>query len=134
MPGINVAAAVVAGVLGFFFGGLWYSKAMFCDVWCREAGVKPPEEQKEGKHAGRVFAVGVALSLVAAFALAAFLGKEPPLGRAVGTGAAAGACFVATSFGINYGFAGKSLKLWLVDAGYHVGQFTLIGLVLGLWH
>ena len=28
--------------------------------------------------------------------------------------------FVATSFGINYAFAQRSLKLWLIDAGYHI--------------
>jgi len=49
-------------------------------------------------------------------------------------GFGAGLCWVATSFGINYLFAGRSLKLWLIDGGYHTLQFTLYGLVLGLWH
>ena len=42
--------------------------------------------------------------------------------------------FVATSFGINYAFAQRSLKLWLIDGGYHLLQFALYGLILGLWH
>ena len=45
-----------------------------------------------------------------------------------------GLAWVAMSFGINYAFAQRSLKLWLIDAGYHVLQFTLYGLVIGLWH
>jgi hypothetical protein len=48
-------------------------------------------------------------------------------------GALVGAGFVATSFGINYAFAQRSLKLWLIDGGYHLLQFTLYGLILGLW-
>jgi hypothetical protein len=27
----------------------------------------------------------------------------------------------------------RSLKLWLIDGGYHTVQFILFGLVLGLW-
>lgn len=62
------------------------------------------------------------------------LGGNPALGFATGAGFAAGLCWVALSFGINYLFAGHSLKLWLIDGGYHTLQFTLIGLILGLWH
>ena len=45
-----------------------------------------------------------------------------------------GAGFVAASFGINYQFAQRSFKLWLIDSGYHIVQFMVFGLVLGLWH
>jgi hypothetical protein len=41
---------------------------------------------------------------------------------------------VATSFGVNYAFANRGIKLWRIDGGYHTVQFGLIGLVLGLWH
>jgi hypothetical protein len=41
---------------------------------------------------------------------------------------------VAGSFGINYLFEQRSLRLFLINGGYHTLQYTLIGLVLGLWH
>jgi hypothetical protein len=41
---------------------------------------------------------------------------------------------VAASFGINYLFEQKSFTLFLVNGGYHTVQFTLYGLILGLWH
>jgi hypothetical protein len=41
--------------------------------------------------------------------------------------------FVATSFGINYQFADRTLALWVIDGGYHVAQFALFGVVLGVW-
>ena len=40
----------------------------------------------------------------------------------------------AKVFGINYQFAQRSFKLWLIDGGYHTAQFLIFGLVLGLWH
>ena len=42
------------------------------------------------------------------------------------------AAMVAASFGINYLFERKSLKLWMINGGYHTLQFTLFGLILSL--
>jgi hypothetical protein len=50
-----------------------------------------------------------------------------------GVGFVVGVFFVATSFGINYAFAQRSLKLWMIDGGYHIVQFILIGVILGAW-
>jgi hypothetical protein len=49
-------------------------------------------------------------------------------------GFSAGLSWVAASFGINDLFEPKSLVLFLINGGYHTVQFTVIGLVLGLWH
>ena len=81
-----------------------------------------------------MFGGAFVLSLVAAAVFALFLGPAPAPSLAIGAGAAAGLCWVAASFGIDYLFAGRSLKLWLIDGGYHTAQFTLFGVVLGLWH
>lgn len=31
-------------------------------------------------------------------------------------------------------FSSRSTLLWVIDGGYHVAQFLLFGLILGLWH
>lgn len=131
MEGINVWAVLVAAVSSFMLGGIWYGP-LFKNVWCREAGVDP--DPAKGGHPAKVFGGAFVLSLLAAYVFAMFLGPAPALKFAVGAGAAAGFCWVAASFGINYLFANRSLKLWLIDGGYHTLQFTLYGLVLGLWH
>lgn len=130
MQGINLWAVLVAAISAFALGGVWYGP-LFKDAWCREAGVDP---KAEAGHPGRIFGGAFVLSLVAALAFAMLIGPDPALGFAVGAGAAAGLFWVASAFGINYLFAGRSLKLWLIDGGYHTLQFTLYGLVLGLWH
>ena len=80
-----------------------------------------------------VFGVAFLLSLLAASVFAMLLAQRP-VDEAVKTGLLVGVCWVATSFGINYLFAARSLKLWMIDAGYHTLQFALYGLVIGLWH
>ena len=57
-----------------------------------------------------------------------------PEAEATAYGFCAGLCWVAASFGINYLFERKSFGLFLVNGGYHTVQFTLFGLILGLWH
>jgi hypothetical protein len=132
MAGINWWAVLVAAFASFLLGGPWYSKALFLDAWQREAG--DTRTAGEGKHPARVFGFAFLFSLVAAACFAVVLGPQPPLWKALTYGLLAGAGMVAASFGINYQFANRSLTLWLIDGGYHILQFLLFGLVLGLWH
>lgn len=130
MPDINVLAVVAAAVSSFVLGGLWYSPMLFGRIWSREAGIA----DKGAGHPAIVFGIGFLLSLIAAAVFAMFLGPDPALKFAVGAGVAAGLFWVATSFGINYLFANRGLKLWLIDGGYHTLQFALYGLIFGAWH
>ncbi len=138
MPEVNVLAVLIAAVTTFLLGGFWYSRALFGPAWGRAAGIlqesEVPAKDHKHRHPAAVFGVSFVFSVIAAYALAVLLGPAPALGRAVATGAACGGAFVAASFGINYAFAGRSPVLWLIDGGYHAVQFTLFGLVLGLWH
>jgi Protein of unknown function (DUF1761) len=132
MPEINWLAVLAAAFSSFVIGGLWYSPMLFGKLWQREAGLS--DEQLKAGNPARIFGGAFVLSLVAAAVFAMFLGPAPSLGLALGAGFSAGLCWVAASFGINYLFEHKSLALFLVNGGYHTLQFTVIGLVLGLWH
>jgi hypothetical protein len=132
MPEVNYLAIVAAGLAAFVLGGLWYSPALFGKSWQREVGLSD-EELKRGSMA-RIFGIALLLSLIAAFVFALFLGPRPPMALGLGAGFAAGLCWVASSFGINYLFARRSLKLFLIDGGFHTLQFTATGLILALWH
>lgn len=130
IPDLNWLAVLAAAVSAFVLGGLWYGP-LFKRVWCREAGVDPDAPPK---HPARVFGIAFACSLFAAFAFAWFIGPRPDMHHAVHAGVMIGVAWVAMSFGINYAFAQRSFKLWLIDGGYHTLQFALYGLILGLWH
>ena len=132
MPEVNWLAVVAAAVASFIAGALWYSTPLFGKVWQREAGLS--DEQLKSGNPAAIFGGAFVLSLIAAAVFAMFLGPAPAPAFAVGAGFAAGLCWVAASFGINYLFEHKSLALFLVNGGYHTVQFTVIGLVLGLWH
>ena len=131
-PQINWVAAVVGAISAFVLGGLWYSPAMFGRAWMREAGLSAEELARSNQ--GVIFGLSFVLALVASVVFALFLGPRPALPFAIGAGASAGLCWVAASFGINYLFERKSFRLLAINGGYHTVQFTLYGLILGLWN
>lgn len=131
MPEFNIWAVLTAAAASFVLGGLWYSPMLFGKAWQRQTGLS--DEQLRGGNMALIFGLSFVLSLAAAFVFAMFLGPRPPLALGLGAGASAGLFWVSSSFGINYLFERKSLKLFLINAGYHTLQFTLIGLILALW-
>ncbi len=125
----NWFAVLVAALSAFVLGGIWYGP-LFKHAWCREARI---DANRKPAHPARVFATAFLASFVAAAGFAWVIGPAPGLARSVLAGVVVGLAVVAMSFGINYAFAQRSLKLWLIDGGYHALQFTLYGLVIGLW-
>jgi hypothetical protein len=126
---MNIWATLLAATSSFLLGGLWYSPALFGRIWNVENG-----GEKQAGHPAKVFGISFLFSVVSAFAFSSSLGAAPPLETSLKAGVLVGFCFVAASFGINYQFAQRSFKLWLIDGGYHTVQFILYGLILGLWH
>ena len=130
MVTVNLIAVLVAALSSFAVGGLWYSKALFGSAWRRAAF--DAREPGQG-HPAKVFGLAFVFALVAAFAYAVIVPAPTSTGQAAVQGLIVGAAIVATSFGINYQFANRSAKLWLIDGGYHAVQFLLYGLIIGLW-
>lgn len=126
---MNYWAVLVAAVSSFMLGGLWYSPALFGKMWNDENG-----GVKQDGHPAKVFGIAFLFSLLAAVAFARWVGPAPSLDYAIKHGILAGFGMVAACFGINYQFAQRSFKLWLIDGGYHTAQFLIFGLILGLWH
>lgn len=130
MSDVNLLAVLAAAVSAFLLGGLWYSPIMFLKSWSIENGTGYPPPK--GGHPAKVFGIAFVFSLISAYVFAVWLGPNPDLMVAVHKGVLVGFGFVAASFGINYQFANRTFKLWLIDGGYHVLQFTLYAVVLSL--
>jgi hypothetical protein len=128
---LNYLAILAAAASMFLVGGLWYSPVLFGKAWQRETGLTDEELKK--RHPARVFGTALLLALLMAFNLAAFIGPEATLGFAVAAAFAAGFGWVALGIGVTYLFEARSLRLWLIDAGYHAVAFPLMGVILGWW-
>ncbi|MDP4199527.1 MAG: DUF1761 domain-containing protein [Bacteroidota bacterium] len=128
---INFIAVAIAAMTTFVIGGIWYSQSVFGGIWGRESGLISRLDKKN-RNPAFTFGLSYALAFIAATVVARLVGPNPGVEHAIRRAAALGFGVAATSFGINYIFGNRSFKLWLVDAGYHIVQFAMIGAVLGL--
>jgi len=128
---INWLAVLVAAVVTFVLGGVWYGP-LFGRAWRTAEGQAEPQPGRQ-KHPAVVYGLSFVLMLIAAAVLAIALGPDPNVQRSVVVGLVVGVGWVATSFGVNYLFAGRRLALFAVDAGYNVVLFALMGLIIGLF-
>ena len=129
MPEVNWIAVALCAVSSLVLGGIWYSPMLFAKPW-QEAAALSDEQAKSG-NMGLIFGGAFVLSLIAAAVFAVFLGPNFGVGPATAAGLSAGLCWVAASYGINYLFERRPLKLWLINGGYHTLQFTLFGAIIG---
>ena len=130
MPQVSLLATLVATVLSFVLGGLWYGP-LFAKAWMEENKLTT-ETLTQRFNPVRQYGLTFVISALASYVLGFFLGPDPGVGYAVGTGLAAGVFWVAGAFATSYLFEGRTMRHFLINAGYHVVQFGLIGLAFGL--
>lgn len=125
---ISWIAVILAAAVAFLVGGLWYGP-LFLKSWQAEAGIS--DEDMQGRHPARVFGTAFLLQLFAAYILGHVLATygNPPAATDVMIAFGLALGFIVTAFGVNYLFAAKSMKLFLIDAGYWLVTYTLMGLI-----
>jgi len=137
LPVVNYLAVLVAGVLIFVLGGLWYSPVLFAKRWMALMG--KTEEQLRAGAAGSsmpvLYGLAFVSGLVSAWALAVVLNHFPPLtlGRAAAVGVLCWLGFAApTSFATAI-FSQTPKPLWLLNSGYNLVSFVLAAVLLTVW-
>lgn len=129
----NYLAILTAAVSTFLLGGLWYSPLLFLKPWMRELGITEQTAKQGQGNIARIMGISFVLELIMAFNLAAFIGPKASFGFGLAAGAAAGFGWVALAFGVTYLFENKSLRFFLINAGYHGVAFTIMGGIIGAW-
>lgn len=128
---ISILAVVLAALSAFAVGGLWYGP-LFLKVWQKEAGISETDMQR--RHPAWVFGGAFLLQLFAAYFMGHVLATygNPPLKVDIMVAMGLALAFIVTAFGVNYLFAGRSVKLFAIDAGYFLVTYSLMGLIFGL--
>ncbi|MEJ1239642.1 DUF1761 domain-containing protein [Chryseolinea sp. T2] len=127
----NIWAVLVAALSTFLIGGLWYSPALFGKAWMRENGFT--EESMKGANMAKIFGLAFLLGIIAAINLAMFMGPENNPAMGAMWGFLAGFGWVATFVGTHYLFERRSMRLFLINAGYSVIALTIMGVILAAW-
>ena len=135
---LNWLAILVAFVVAFAGGALWFGPKTFFPVWWRALGHSDDDQPGTGNMAV-VFgltALGALVQVVAVTSVIYFVGLATgpvgPLGGLL-TGFLLGVGFAAASSLSHRLFAGHGLKVWIIEVGSDVLNYTLVGLVIGLF-
>jgi hypothetical protein len=129
---INWLAVLAAALSTFLLGGIWYSPALFGNSWMRENGFT--EEGQKNRNMARIFGFSFLWALIMSVNLAMFL-NDPATDLSWGASAGflAGFGWVAMAIFILGLFEGRSTRLMLINAGYFIVSFVIMGLILGAW-
>ena len=129
---INWLAVFMAAAAAFMLGGLWYSKALFGDAWMQEVGLT--EDAVKNTNMARTFGGTMILQLLAATALSALLGADGTWLKGLQSGLWVGLFWIATAYGVTYLFEQRSVRLFLINAGYYIVLYAMMGTIIGAWH
>ena len=128
---VNGLAVLVATIVAFMLGGLWYSKVLFGNTWMKEIGLT--EEAINNANMPRTFGTTFVLQLIAAVAMSALIGNDGSWLTGLQTGLWVGLFWIATAYGVTYLFEQRTFRLWLINAGYYVVLYAVMGTIIGAW-
>lgn len=125
---LNWLAVIAAALSTFMIGGIWYS--VFDRIW-RNANHFSGEEFKK-RNMAVVFGLSFVFSFLMALNLALFIGQEDVVFGMI-AGFMTGFGWVALAIAIISLFESRPLSYVLINGGYMVVAFTVMGTILGAW-
>ena len=127
---INWWAVLVATVLAFILGGIWYGP-VFGKAWLDALG----KTEDDIEPSPTPFIISFFTAGLTAVVLAWLIHATGMTGLANGAllGLITGIGFIATAMASDSAFCGWSVKLFLIQSGYRVLYSILMGALLGWW-
>jgi len=128
LQSLNWFAIIVASLSTFLIGGIWYS--VFEKSWMQSNKFSNDDLKK--RNMPFVFILSFILAFIMALNLAMFIGKENMQFGAI-AGFMTGFGWVTLSIGIIALFEGRPIRYVLINGGYLIVSFTIMGAIIGLW-
>jgi hypothetical protein len=136
--GVSVVPVLGAAVAMMIVGFIWYSPLLFARPWMAAMGYDPNDKAKTDemrKGAGKLYGMAFIAGLVSAFVLAKIIEittvNTVIYGMKVGFAVWLG--FVATVQLTDALFGRKPTKLFLINTGYQLACYLVMGAILAVW-
>ncbi|MEX0934350.1 MAG: DUF1761 domain-containing protein [Candidatus Saccharimonadales bacterium] len=128
---INLWAVLAAATAYFLVGALWYM-VLFAKPWMEAAGMTKEDTDEGG---GSAYLMSFILFLLLSYVLAHILVSlgVATLAESIATGIWLWVGFVATTMTVNFLYSGKSRKLLVIDATYHLAGILAAAATLHFW-
>ncbi|MEK6304534.1 MAG: DUF1761 domain-containing protein [Acidobacteriota bacterium] len=133
---INFLAVVVAAVVAFLIGGLWYSPLLFAKHWVKAHGYTEEQVAEMQKGAAKAYTVTLVCQFLIALAIAVLVGyihmercvQGLKLGLLIWAGFALPLGLMA------HMFSQKRIGVLCIDTAYQLVYLVLMGAILTVWH
>lgn len=131
---VNWLAVVVATLAYFIIGALWYSKILFAPAWMADHKLSPPSDDAK-KKLPMLMLGSLVMSFIVTLAIGILV-----------YGLQASKCVAGIKIGLlcsalgvvpilmSHMYTAKPMRVWFIDAGYHVVAYVLISIILSVWH
>lgn len=124
---ISWLGVIAATLIVFILGALWYGP-LFGKAWIAATGVNPEDAKRSSLPV--LLGITFVLEFLMAWCLAMFLGNAVSLAEGALYGFLTGFFWIAFALAVNALFEQKSFRYLLINCGYWVVSFTLMGLVI----
>jgi Protein of unknown function (DUF1761) len=136
--GVNLWAVLVSALATMVVGFVWYSPMLFANPWMKLMGYDPNDKAKIAemqKSAGPSYAMSLIASILSAFVLGKLIAVAGfatavdglKIGLVVWLG------FVTTVQLTNALFSHQRNKLYMINTGYQLVCYVVMGAILGAW-
>ena len=126
---VRPLGVLLAAVATFAVGMLWYSPLVFGKAWMRLNGYTPERMAEMKQKVGRAYLVSFIAYLVLAVGLDSVAGAGSPI-DAIKISVRVWLFFVLPVSVTALMFSERPFGAWLIDAGYQVAYFAVMGVVL----
>jgi hypothetical protein len=131
---VNFLAVVIAAIVQFALGALWYSPLMFAQAWIEDNGFKKGDIAQDMNSMIKRYGATLVLFFFSSWVLAALLTSSATVSSAVNWSLLIGLGLVATLAGVNYLYENKAFRLFMINIGYHVFGLLLAGIIIAAWN
>jgi hypothetical protein len=133
MKAINHWAVLVAAVVFFALGAVWYN--LFSQQWLAGVGKTADEIMKQNGGSPLPYVIGFVAILVMCYTLGWIVqrGMQPTPGNGALTGATVAFGLIGATLALTYSFEARGITLWLINAGYVFIGLVIAGTIIGAW-
>ena len=131
---INWLAVIVAALVYFAIGALWYSKALFANKWLAYTKIDP-NDPNAAKGAGMIFLcsfIWMVITVIGLAVLRAYLDKEGWM-SGLKIGLLTGICFGASAISVSYLYEKRPMGLHLINNGYTLVGHIVAAIIICSW-
>lgn len=135
--GLNIFGVLIAFVVSFVGGGIWFGPKTFYPIWMKERGFELPANRNKPALLFGGTAIGVLVQTLTLGLIVTSLQKHNPnLGVLDGAG-------VGFALGVGIGmfaslshrlFGGDNLKVWLIETANDAINLTIAGAIIAFFN